>query len=39
MELNESGQRYLGGAASTEFADHYARPSFRMESGDERYAW
>lgn len=39
MELNEAVQRYLAGVASTEFTDHDARMYYRMEPGDDRYAW
>lgn len=39
LEMNEAVQRFLAGAASTEFSDHYARLFCRIESGDERYAW
>lgn len=39
VEINEAVQRYLAGVASTEFSDHYARLYYRLESGDDRYAW
>lgn len=38
MEINEVVQRFMAGAASTEFSDHYMRLCYRMESGDDRYA-
>ncbi|PZF62617.1 DUF3237 domain-containing protein [Curtobacterium sp. MCBD17_034] len=39
VEMNDAMQRALGEGVPTEFADHYVRTTFVLETGDERYAW
>jgi len=39
VEMNEKVQQALGGAAGTDYGDHYFRTTPRFETGDSRFAW
>lgn len=39
LEITDAVQQFIAGVASTDWDDHYARLSYKLECGDERYSW